>query len=399
MNGLASEFLMHVKQWKVEAGLVEKIMGDTDNVEYLIEQLDAICGAKDSIGAIGQDVDIDQAQRVRSEVEWFVQHCAERITAGDAWLMWHAVLLATRAHDITFVTTNYDRAIELAANASGIRLNDGFADQEGFECLPWRGFSAEDRFPLLVKLHGSTDWYTDYTTRKATKLRHPMPLFGGGLLQFDQKQLGSSLVLPSRYKVLHTVPYPRLLQAFLNAVDACDVGLFVGSSLSDAHVRDAAESIGRRGGSLFIVNPDGETKGIPGAAAIPENASRFLLSTLPNALAVSDSAAILREACVEPPDRPVSILRPVQRVLDSSCPPLQRCEAIDELDSVGASPPQECIKKLLNGSDPTVARYTLGLISQSTSRDMLLATAAQSPHWADSAYRDEYELLRKTLSG
>ena len=398
MNGLATEFVTHVQQWRVEAAFVETIIRDTGNVEYLIEQLDAICEAENSIEAIGQEIDVEQAQRVRSEVEWFVQHCAERVTSHDAWLMWHAVLRATRAHDITFVTTNYDRAIELAAHASGISLNDGFADGDGLECFPWRGFAADPRGPMLVKLHGSTDWYTDHNTQKAIRLRHPMPLFGGGILQFDQKELGSSLVLPSRYKVLNAVPYPRLLQAFLNAVDDCDVGLFIGSSLSDMHVRDAAESVGQREGALFVVNPEGSACGIAGASVIPETASQFLLSTLPNALAVLESREILREACGTAPNRAESILEPVRRVLDPDWPMPGRCDAIDVLDSIGAPPPKDLIEELLRDTETAVARYALGLIPQSTSQEQLLVSAAQSPHQEDSTFRDEYRLLRTMIA-
>ena len=225
MSELAEEFVAHIRRWEQESEIAKRIMRDNADLEYLIEQLDAICGAKDSIEVIWQGVDLGHAQRVRAEVEWFVQHCAERITSNDAWLMWSAVLHAAQRHDITIATTNYDRAIELAANADAIRVDDGFDGGEGVGGAKWRGLMDDSVLTKLLKLHGSTDWYTNHKTGTPTKLRHPMPLFGGGELHFEDSVLGSSLVLPSRYKVLHKPPYTRLLQAFLNAADSCEVGV------------------------------------------------------------------------------------------------------------------------------------------------------------------------------
>ena len=127
MVGMATEFLDHARQWGVEPDLVQRIMGSTLDVEHLIEELDRICTARSSLEAIGQDTaPLERLDKIRAEVEWFVQHAAERVVARDASLMWGSVLRATSSVDFTLVTTNYDRAIELAANAVGIRLDDGF---------------------------------------------------------------------------------------------------------------------------------------------------------------------------------------------------------------------------------------------------------------------------------
>ena len=118
--------------------------------------------------------------------------------------------------------------------------------------------------PMLVKLHGSTDWYADGQTGHPTKLRHPMPLFGRSVLRLSEKQeLGSALVLPSREKLLTKAPYPRLSQTFLNVADCCDLALFVGSSLRDEPIREAARSIVTRA-PVFIVDPKGEGHAVEG---------------------------------------------------------------------------------------------------------------------------------------
>ena len=115
MEGMAIEFRAHAEQWNVEPDIVIKLMGDVLDVEHLIESVDKICEARKPLEVLGGQVDsIDRVDIVRSELEWFVQHAAERIVSFDAQLMWGSVLRTAKDHTLTFVTTNYDRAIELA---------------------------------------------------------------------------------------------------------------------------------------------------------------------------------------------------------------------------------------------------------------------------------------------
>ena len=171
-------------------------------MEHLIEELDRICQARTSLEAIKWDaVGLECVDKVRAEVEWFVQHAAERVTARDAQLMWGSVLRVTKSVEITFVTTNYDRAIELAANGEKISLDDGFQSFDQGETAPWIGFDQDKEHPVLVKLHGSTDWYADSQSGRPTKLRHPMPLFGRFRTAFGWRpatQLGSCATLQGK---------------------------------------------------------------------------------------------------------------------------------------------------------------------------------------------------------
>ena len=214
MTGLATDFLDHARQWSIEPDLVERIMGSALDLEHLIEELDRIRSGMSSLEAINEGtIDLEGIDTIRAEVEWFVQHSAERIAARDAHLMWGAVLSATESVKITFVTTNYDRAIELAANYEHIHLDDGFQPFDQEETVSWIGIDRNKGNPILVKLHGSTDWYTDIESENPSKLRHPMPLFGGFTLRMAQGQeLGSALVLPAREKLLSKAPYQRLTQ-------------------------------------------------------------------------------------------------------------------------------------------------------------------------------------------
>ena len=400
MTGLATDFLDHAHQWSIEPDLVEQIMGSELDLEHLIEEIDRICSGMSSLQAIGQHaIDLEGIGKIRDEVEWFVQHSAERIAARDAHFMWGSVLRATESVEITFVTTNYDRAIELAANYEDIHLDDGFQlfDQE--ETVSWIGIDRNRENPILVKLHGSTDWYTDSKSGNPSKLRHPMPLFGGFALRMAQGQeLGSALVLPSREKLLTKAPYPRLSCTFLNEADSCDLAVFVGSSLRDSHIRGAAQDIVSRDAPVFIVNPQGDNLQIEGAVAIAQHASTFLISTLPNALRTNDPVAALWGADHTTHAKTGGILSAVRQLLDTGAEPGQRCRSVEELDEIGATLAPKLIRQLLADDDPTVARYALGLVPPSTEAKALIEEAANSHHTDDPVFSEELSLLRSIVS-
>ena len=327
-----------------------------------------------------------------------MQHVAERVTAEDAKLMWGSVLRATENVEITFVTTNYDRAIELAANRESILLDDGFSPFTEGETVQWSGFGRHEEHPMLVKLHGSTDWFADKKTGSPKKLRHPMPLFGRSVLQIEGQELDSGLVLPSREKMLTASPYPRLSQAFLNAVDCCDLALFVGSSLRDSQIRDAVRSIVNKA-PVFIVDPNSNDREVEDAAVISQHASTFLVSTLPNVLLTPDPAVALRKASRTNKTKTQGILSAVRDLLDMGVDVSRRCQAIEELDETGATLAPQLIRQILDDDDAIVARYGLGLIPSSISQDQLIEVATNSRHNGDPAFCEELRLLRKLTKG
>lgn len=396
MAGLAKEFMAHCEQWDVEPDLVRRIMQKELDVEHLIEEIDRMCAAGLSLESIGHDAGFfGAAANVRSEVEWFVQHAAERVAARNARLMWGWVLHLAETHRITIVTTNYDRAIELAANAEKVSLDDGFAPFAEGETARWRGFGNSETEPLLVKLHGSTDWFADMDAGKPVKLRHPMPLFGQAVLQIEGWKLDKGLVLPSRDKMLTGAPYPRLSQTFLNAADCCELALFVGSSLRDDHIWDGARMIADRA-PVFVVGPDGAHRAVEGACSIVQHASRFLISTLPNAMLTGDPVSALR-AVTGASSESRSILGSVGVLLDTSVGSGRRCDAVEEIDDVDATLPPAAIQELLAGADAAVARYVLGLVPYSANREQLIEFA-RSLHTNDSAFTDELGILCELLS-
>ncbi len=400
MTGLATEFLSHSHQWKVEPDLVQKIMENNLDIEHLIEELDRICMAESSLTSIGHDTDgLESVAKVRAEVEWFVQHAAERVSAKEACLMWGEVLRATEKAEISFVTTNYDRAIELAANGVGVRLDDGFEIFAEEEIAKWVGFKENEYCPTLIKLHGSTDWFADEQVGDPMKLRHPMPLFGRSVLMLETQKFNSALVLPSREKMLTKAPYPRLSQAFLNAADGCDLALFVGTSLRDPHIRNAVQSVAAKNIPVFIVGPGVSPFGRSGeTAVVSQHASTFLISTLPNALCASDPISVLQNSSHSDSPATTSIFPAVRDLLNTDARAIRRCQAIEELDKVEATLAPALIEQLLGDGNSTVARYTLGLIPQSTSYTSLVEIASNCPHIGDPAFREELDILHRFIS-
>ena len=398
MWGLAGEFLAHSEQWKIEPEFVREVMEREFDVEHLIEEVDRICEGGASLEKIGRNLeDLAKAEKIRAEVDWFVQHSAERVTPRDAQLMWGSVLRASERYDITFVTTNYDRAIELAANGEGVFLEDGFASLVDDEMVNWIGFERERVSPKLVKLHGSTDWFSERDSGEPVKIRHPMALFGRATLLFGGMKLGSALVLPSREKLLTRAPYPRLTQAFLNAADECEVAFFVGSSLRDEHIRNAARAIASRV-PVFVVNTSGGSRGVDGALTMAEHASTFLISTLPNALCGANPLEVLERHSNETVTEKEGIFPIVQELLNEDLERRVRCKAAELLHErrVTLAPTQ--VEKVLNQGDATFGRYALGLIPYSAAYRELMDVAQNCANTGDEAYRDEIAILQKVIS-
>ena len=397
MWGLAGEFLAHSEQWNIEPKLVRDIMESELDVEQLIEEVDRICEGGASLQKLGRNLDdLAKAEKVRAEVDWFVQHAAERVTPQDAQLMWGSVLQASEMYDITFVTTNYDRAIELAANAEGVVLEDGFGSLINDEMVCWSGFMQERVSPKLVKLHGSTDWFSERHSGDPVKIRHPMALFGRATLLFGGMELSSALVLPSREKLLTRAPYPRLTQAFLNAADECEVAFFVGSSLRDEHIRNAARAIASRA-PVFVVNTSGDIRGVDGALAMAERASTFLISTLPNALCATNPLDVLEKHSKRVAEQQEGILSIVKDLLNEDVERKIRCDAAELLHERRVTLAPRLVEKVLNQGDATFGRYALGLIPYSAAYRELMEVAQNSVHSADEAYRDEVAILQKVV--
>lgn len=398
MVGLATEFQDHCRQYGVQADLIERILQQRGkDVEKLIEALDQICGAGQALDVIGPHVSaLGAAEEARAELEWFVQHSAERVTAKDAILMWAPVIRAGEAHELTVATTNYDRAFEMAARSVGTKIRDGFGEFCEFEYASWKGVHTEQSEGVkLLKLHGSTDWYAIDGSDDAVKLRHPVALYGRSELRLPSgEKLRSALILPSQEKRLTERPYPRLSQAFLNVADQCDLAIFVGSSLRDAHIKEAMRSTASTV-PTFFVNISGDSTVAP-AKLIRQHASTFLISTLPNALS-GEPLRMLDAVAQDSTLQAGGVLDAMRTLAQPENESLARRNAIERVDAIGNTLEADQVAKLLMDCDTGVARYALSLVYGSAQASELLRVAGSSPHVQDEAYRADLSLLRKML--
>ena len=124
---------------------------------------------------------------------------------------------------------------------------------------------------------------------------------------------------------------------------------------------------------------------------IRQCASTFLITTLPNALLTPDPVATLKSVTVQLENETLTFVR---QALDTDETANLRTRAIEKLDSMEATLHPSLLRELLDDKDPSVAKYSLGLISLSADRDALIEEAKNSPHTTDAAFLTDLELLK-----
>ena len=90
-----------------------------------------------------------------------------------------------------------------------------------------------------------------------------------------------------------------------------------------------------------------------------------------------------------------SILELVRLASNTQEDTKRRCEAIDRLDQLSVKLGRCHIDKRINDTDSKVSRYSLGLVSTSSNRDVLITSAQNSSHIADSTFAEELRLLKE----
>jgi len=331
---------------------------------------------------------------VRAEAEWFVSHICERVEAERAARLWGPVLMS--GSPLTVATTNYDRAIELAAFRLGVPISDGFPPFEDAELVAWQGFGGSSG-PRLLKIHGSTDWYLGAGHGEVWKLRHPMPLYGGVEVTTGSAdvRLRSALVLPSREKIINSPPYPALQYELRKAVEFSDFTVLVGSSLRDPDLRDIVTWSAQARPTLVVGRHLPQTP--PGAVPVEMSASRFLGSLLPRMLA-ADSPREAARLAQEDSGRTEPILDDLCVALDPGALSQARCDAIDRLVGWRVVLAREQIANLLRDADFAVATYALGLIPDASNPADLVAVAGERADANGLGYKRELDLLREVVA-
>lgn len=315
-------------------------------------------------------------------------------------LMRSPTLRAISNVGLTIATTNYDRAVEIAAARLSIDIEDGFEDFGSSEYAEYRNFIESNNLHLY-KLHGSTDWYRTANGR-VFKLRHPMPLFGN--LQITPEELGgeslhSALVLPSREKVITQKPFQSIASEFRQRAKEADVAIFLGSSLRDPHMRDVCEECALTKPTFVVSRSGNFEEGIvpDKAALIRQGAGRFLITTFPQFLHSQDLSVLVESAKTTESDN-TRILDWLSSAYDDSLSNKIRCDAIEMLANAGVSLHYQEIINLLKSSSDDVSTYGLGLILTSYDKARLLKEAgAIAENRPDSKYGTEITILRELL--
>ena len=136
---------------------------------------------------------------------------------------------------IDVFTLNYDAAIEVVADRSGILYTDGF-DSHWNPSL----FDQVDRYPIrLYKLHGSLLWYETGSPGRFAKIALRPRDFPESGSHISGESLASLLIYPGPTKEMYAEPYASLLERFRSALRDTTVLVVIGCSLRDAHVRQA----------------------------------------------------------------------------------------------------------------------------------------------------------------
>ena len=340
MRVMAQDLHRHLASQKLPETVLRRfdtMLTDHDyDIEQLIESVDGIGNGSEQQTKLGFAVDLELQSAVRimrQEAEWYIQHVCERVRDFDAQVLWSAALRKTDGHEICFVTTNYDRSIEIGGRFSEVSIDDGLSVFDEREIAHWKGIDTGSALQL-VKIHGSTDWYRG-SDEHVYKLRHPMPLYGNLVVMEDEgdgTKMTSALVLPTREKRVNFPPYPDLIATFRNAAKQADVAIFLGTSLRDPDIRDICRQCAARIPTYFV-STDGAPKGVAVSTqlkVIVQTASKFIASTLPSFLRTSRTSDLDAAATSESGEQ-VSVLPWLVAIHDTNRPVEDICGAIEKL--------------------------------------------------------------------
>lgn len=384
MRRMLEQFFAHLRDLALPKGVIEAmeniVSHPSRDMEYAIDLVDRVEAGQRAEIELGRQQDqqgLLPYQTIRGEAEWFVQHCCEQLKAASAAQLWGPLLrTASETPDtvLSLATTNYDRAIEIAASRVILSpLEDGFEDFAGREFAEWTGTWTGKTIGLF-KLHGSTDWYRGEHDR-IIKLRHPMPLFGGlrVMPKESDKAVSSALVLPSREKIVTHPPFQEISYGFRQKANDADMLIFVGSSLRDPHIRDVCRKHAPNK-PTFVVSRSGSFSAdvLPSTARIiRESASRFLISTLPG-FVTSGNIKLLENSTTRTGNDDSSVLHWLITAKDESARTIDRCDAIERLAYADVPLLKEELVSLVTGDDVEVSTFALGLVQKSADRDAIV---------------------------
>ena len=384
MRRMAEELHAHLKIQKLPEDIFDrfnKLIQDADyDVEKLIELVDSLESGEKARQEIGIEIDNDLLRAVctmRWETEWYIQHACEQIKDLEAYVLWGTALRRISNQNICFVTTNYDRSIEIGCRYTSKKLDDGFSDFDGQEYAQWKGIN-DTSYLKILKIHGSTDWYLG-EDNLVYKLKHPMPLYGDLSISSKNSEIPkmtSAIVLPTREKKINQPPYPDLNTNFRNAARGAEIAVFIGTSLRDPDIKDIFQQCSNKIPTYLVSIEQSQLNLLSNSQAkiILQTASEFLISTLPKFLDNADPK-YLDEISMIKCNEERSVLPWLVTAGDNQQSQDVICNSIERLADNNISIDLSYFKSLLKHEDSTIRCYALALVPNSVDCEALLNTA------------------------
>ena len=384
MRRLAEDLHAHLKNQKLPENIFDhfnRLIKDADyDVEKLIELVDSLESGEKARQEIGLEINnnlLNAVRTMRWETEWYIQHACEQIKDLEAYALWGAALRRSNNHNICFVTTNYDRSIEIGCKYTSKKIDDGFSDYDGQEFAQWKGINVKSSRKIL-KIHGSTDWYLGEDDL-VYKLKHPMPLYGDLSISSknsDIPKMTSAIVLPTREKKINQPPYPDLNTDFRNAARDAEIAVFIGTSLRDPDIKDIFQKCSNRLPTYLVSVEQRQSNLLSNSQTkiISQTASEFLVSTLPKFLDNADPKFLDETSMIES-NEVRSVLPWIVTAEDNQQSPDVICNSIEKLVDNNISIDFSFFESLLKYEDSTVRSYALALVPNSVDCEAMLNTA------------------------
>ena len=384
MRRLAEDLHTHLKIQNLPKNIFNRFNELIHNADYdvenLIEIVDSLESGEKARQEIGMEIDgnlLNTVRTMRWETEWYIQHVCEQIKDFEAYSLWGAALKRSNNHNIFFVTTNYDRSIEIGCRYSSKKIDDGFSDFDGQEFAQWKGINDKSSLKVL-KIHGSTDWYLG-EDNVVYKLKHPMPLYGDLSISSknsDIPKMTSAIVLPTREKRINQPPYPDLNTNFRNAARDAEIAVFIGTSLRDPDIKDIFQKCSKII-PTYLVGIDRSQPSLLSnsqAKIILQTASEFLISTLPKFLDNADPKYLDEISEIEKNDER-AVLPWIVTAGDNQQSQEAICDSIEKLADNNISIDLSFFQSLLEHDDSTIRCYALALVPNSVDCEVMLNTA------------------------
>lgn len=169
----------------------------------------------------------------RDILSWIATTCL-RFDRGTARATWEYLSQSLISKAVPLYTTNYDFSVEEIAEGLEMQVVDNFR-RGAFNRFFWdESLSSYDQDGLVVvKLHGSVNWYTTSDHKRIEKLNI------NAIQNREGLPVERVAIFPTRFKDIYETHFFSLYKMFIRAIDESKLIIVVGHSLRDEYIRAA----------------------------------------------------------------------------------------------------------------------------------------------------------------